>query len=230
MPLRRIENSSVRLQATPPGVSGPIWPSSVDIPKLFPDHEGIETVMVTTELCWYALQVRPRYEKEVSTALKSKDVEDFLPLHSARRRWSDRIKEVREPLFQGYVFCRLNPAIRVPVLTIPGVVQIVGSGKNPTAIDPNEIAALQSVVRSGLPAKPWPFLRVGQPVRIDSGPLQEIEGILISIKGSHRLVVSVSLLQRSIAVEIDRDWVTPITTTRTSSFGKPALLPPVHSV
>lgn len=203
---------------------------SVDILKLFPDHEGIETFMFTTELCWYALQVRPRYEKAVSLALKSKDVEDFLPLHSARRRWSDRIKEVQEPLFQGYVFCRLNPAIRLPVLTIPGVVQIVGSGKNPTAIDPSEIAALQSIVRSGLAATPWPFLRVGQPVRIDSGPLQGIEGILIGIKGSHRLVVSVSLLQRSVAVEIDRDWVIPIATNRTSAFGKPALRPPVHSV
>jgi transcription antitermination factor NusG len=181
--------------------------------------------MVTTELCWYALQVRPRYEKAVSTALKSKDVEDFLPLHSARRRWSDRIKEVREPLFQGYVFCRLNPAIRVPVLTIPGVVQIVGSGKNPTAIDPNEIAALQSVVRSGLPAKLGHSCASGSRCASIVGLFKKSKGFSSVSRDRIRLVVSVSLLQRSIAVEIDRDWVTPITTTRTSSF---ASLPCSH--
>ena len=120
------------------------------------------------------------------------------------------MKDVQLPLFEGYVFCRMNLLHRMPALTIPGVIQFVGVGKIPAPIDEGEIIALQSVVRSGLPAMPWPFLRVGQRIRVEHGALRDLEGILLQAKGSHRLVVSVSLLQRSVAVEIDRDCVVPM--------------------
>src|ERR1700674_2186174 len=102
-------------------------------------------------LSWVALQVRPRSEKLVAMALSSREIEVFLPLYSARRRWSDRIKELQLPLFDGYVFCKLNLLYRMPALTTPGVIQFVGIGKTPVPIEEDEIAALQSVVKSGWP-------------------------------------------------------------------------------
>lgn len=166
--------------------------------------------MDPTNLVWVAVQVRPKSEKLVTTAISSKEIEVFLPLYTTRRRWSDRIKQLELPLFDGYVFCRLDLQYRMPVLTIPGVIQIVGVGKTPMPIAESEIAALQSVVKSGLPSMPWPFLQVGQKVRVEHGPLRDLEGILLQTKGAHRLVLSVSLLQRSVAVEVDRDCVAPI--------------------
>ncbi len=161
-------------------------------------------------LVWVALQVKPRSEKLVAIALNSKEIEVFLPLYAARRRWSDRIKELQLPLFDGYVFCKLNLLHRMPALTIPGVIQFVGIGRTPVPIEEEEIVALQSVIKSGLPSMPWPFLQVGQKVRVEHGPLRDLEGILLQAKGSHRLVLSVSLLQRSVAVEVDRDCVVPV--------------------
>lgn len=163
---------------------------------------------------WFALRVKPRHEKIAALALHGKGLEEFLPLCKARRRWSDRIKELDAPLFPGYVFCRFNPYERLPVLTTPGVSSIVGMGKIPAPIEDSEIAALHSIVNSGLMAQPWPFLKAGQYVRIDAGPLCGLEGILLEIKSSHRLVVSVTLLQRSVSVEIDRLWVSPASAPR----------------
>jgi transcriptional antiterminator NusG len=170
-------------------------------------------------LSWVALQVRSRSEKFVASALTSKEIEVFLPLYTTRRRWSDRVKELELPLFDGYVFCKLNLLYRMPALTIPGVIQFVGVGKTPVPIEEGEITALQSVIKSGLPSMPWPFLKVGQQVRVEHGPVRGLEGILLQVKGSHRLVLSVSLLQRSVAVEVDRDSITPV---NSWDRGKPA--------
>src|SRR6266849_3946189 len=159
---------------------------------------------------WFALQVRSRYESFVAAHLSGKGYEWFLPLYKSRRRWSDRFVETEQPLFPGYVFCRLNPLDRLPILMIPGVSLIVGVGKTPVAIDETEIAAIQAAVKSGLPSQPWPFARIGQRVRIEHGPLCGLEGVLTNFKGRHRLVLSVTLLQRSIAVQIEEAWVTPI--------------------
>jgi len=159
---------------------------------------------------WFALQVKPRHEKAAANALRSKGFEEFLPMCTSVRRWSDRWKELQTPLFPRYVFCRFDLKDRLPVLTTPGVVSIVGTGKIPTPVDEAEIRAVQTIVKSGLPAEPWPFLRVGQLVRIEAGPLADLEGILLEIKNRHRLIVSVTILQRSVAVEIERFWVTPI--------------------
>ncbi len=159
---------------------------------------------------WFALQVRSRYENIVTAHLSGMGYESFLPLYKCRRRWSDRFKEIESPLFPGYVFCRLNPLDRLPILTTPGVFHIVGIGKTPVAIDETEIAAIQDAVKSGLPWQPWPFVQIGQRVRIEHGPLCGLEGVLLDFRGRHRLVLSVTLLQRSIAVQIEDAWVTPI--------------------
>jgi transcription antitermination factor NusG len=158
---------------------------------------------------WFALQVRSRYENIVTAHLTGMSYESFLPLYMSRRRWSDRFKEIECPLFPGYVFCRLNPLDRLPILMILGVSLIVGMGKTPEPIDEIEIAAIQSAVKSGLPSQPWPFIQIGQRVRIEHGPLCGLEGILLDFRGRHRLVLSVTLLQRSIAVQVEDAWVTP---------------------
>jgi len=159
---------------------------------------------------WFALQVRSRYESNVASYLDGKGYEWFLPTFQSRRKWSDRIKQVTLPLFPGYLFCRFNAQDRLPILKTPGLISIVGTAKVPTAVDEVEIEALRQLVQSGLPRQPWPYLQVGQRVRIEHGALCGLEGILLRHKGQDRLVLSVTLLQRSTAVEIDSAWVLPI--------------------
>jgi transcription antitermination factor NusG len=158
---------------------------------------------------WYALQVRSRHENSVTLHLQGRGYEPFLPLYKSRRRWSDRFKEIDLPFFPGYVFCQFNPLNRLPILGVPGVVQIVGVGGIPAPLDEAEIGAIQAVVNSRLSSQPWPYLEIGSKVRIEYGPLCGVEGILLSVKGHGRLVLSVTLLQRSVAVEIDQAWVQP---------------------
>jgi len=159
---------------------------------------------------WFALRVKSRTEKMVSTIARNKGFEEFLPLYQCRRQWSDRFKSVELPLFPGYVFCRLNPEFRLPLLTIPGVMSFVGIGRIPAPVDEAEIAAIQAAIGAGLLAEPYPFLEVGQRVRLAEGPLAGLEGLLVEIRKQQRLVVSVSMLRRSVAVEIDRNWVRPL--------------------
>ncbi|HTB93133.1 MAG TPA: UpxY family transcription antiterminator [Candidatus Sulfotelmatobacter sp.] len=156
---------------------------------------------------WYAILTKTGREKNATLLLENSGFECYLPVSKSRRRWSDRVKEIDVPLFPGYLFCRMNPNDRLPVLITPGVVQIVGRGKTPIPIEEHEIGAIKRVASSGLPAMPWPYLQVGQTARIEEGPLQGLSGIVVKIKSGLKLVLSVQLLQRSIAVEIDRDWI-----------------------
>jgi transcription termination/antitermination protein NusG len=159
---------------------------------------------------WYALHVQSRLAGLAFKTLYQKGYEAFLPSYVSRRRWSDRIKLVEAPLFPGYLFCRFNIHEPLPVLTTPGVIRIAGAGKIPTMIEDDEISAVRRILRSGLAAQTWPFLNLGSRVYIGSGPLTGLEGILINNTDKiDRLVVSVTLLQRSVAVEIDRKWVVP---------------------
>lgn len=158
---------------------------------------------------WFALQVKPRHEQTVAEALRSKGLEDFCPRYVALRRWSDRVKRLELPLFPRYVFCRFDRRQSLTALTTPGVVSILGIGKTPLPVADEEISALQAIVQSHLPSQPWPFLRIGQFVRLEHGPLAGLEGLLLDFKGQYRVVVSVTLLQRSVDVEIDRCWVAP---------------------
>ena len=167
---------------------------------------------ITGQLGWYAVRVKSHREKTVAASLDNRGYECFLPVYRVRRRWSDRVMDVELPLFEGYVFCRLDPRARLPVLTIPGVVLFVGFGHLPARLDDAEIANLQTIASACRPAAPWPFLRNGQRVRIEQGPLNDLEGLLIEVKNRFRLVVSVTLLQRSVAVEVDRDSISPLAT------------------
>ncbi|PYV33009.1 MAG: NusG-like protein [Acidobacteria bacterium] len=162
------------------------------------------------ERSWFALRVRSRHERIVASALCDKGNEVFLPLYRCERRWSDRIKELELPLFPGYLFCRFDILNRLPILVTPGILHIVGIGRVPYPVDEAELEALKTIVISRLGVEPWPLLEVGQRVRIESGPLAGVEGILVVKKTPLRLVVSVTLLQRSVAVEIDHGWVTQI--------------------
>ena len=154
--------------------------------------------------CWVALTVKPRHEQVVAQTLRNKGFEDFVPLYRARRLWSDRVKWLDLPLFAGYVFCRFEGGSWLPVLETRGVRSIVGFGGRPSFISNAEIAAVQAIVASGLPAEPWPYVRVGQKVRIECGCLSGLQGILIRDKDPWRVVVSVELLPRSVSVEIHR--------------------------
>jgi len=161
-----------------------------------------------SDLHWFAVVVRSRWERSAASSLATRECESLLPVFKQRRRWSDRWKELELPLFPGYIFCRFNPDNRLPVLTTPGVLSIVGRGKVPIPIEPDEIAAIELLVRSGLPARPWPFLQAGQVVQVNQGPLRGLRGIVLQLKSETKLVLSVTLLKRSVAVEMNRSWIT----------------------
>jgi transcriptional antiterminator NusG len=164
------------------------------------------------DLPWYAIRVQSRFEAVASLALRGKGYEEYLPRCRSRRNWSDRVKEVELPLFSGYLFCRLDITTRLlPILTIPGVICIVGAGRTPIAVPDREIEAIRTTLCSGLQVQPLPFIRQGCRVYLERGPLAGLEGIVThGLNDKCRLVVSVHLLQRSLAVEIERDWARPV--------------------
>ena len=159
---------------------------------------------------WFALRVRSNHERVAAMHLREQGYDEFCPAYKAERQWSDRKKTVERFLFPGYVFCRMNPDDRLPVLMMPGVVNVVGFGSQPAPIPEREIEHVRTLVGSGLLVTPWPFLNVGQTVVLERGPLAGVEGILQEIKKTFRLVVSVHLLQRSVSTEVDRSWVRPV--------------------
>ncbi len=168
---------------------------------------------------WYAVRVRSNFERTAELHLEDRGYEKFAPSFKSERKWSDRTKEVDQLLFPGYVFCRLNPNQRLPVLSVPGVVGLVGFGKIPAPIPDQEIERIRRMVESGLLVGPWPFLEVGQTVLIERGPLAGMEGILVEQKGKWRLVVSINLLKRSVSAQVDRNWVRPVASPRLRPAG-----------
>jgi transcription antitermination factor NusG len=168
---------------------------------------------------WFALQVRSRWESTTSGLLHGKGLETFLPTYTTKRKWSDRLKVVESPLFPGYVFCRFDVHNRLPVLITPGVISVVGRGKTPIAVEDTEILSIQAALASGVHLEPWPYVEVGERVRIKDDVLDGMEGILTSFKGSHRVIISVSLLRRSVALEVDRSRITPLGSPRIAAAG-----------
>jgi len=159
---------------------------------------------------WYALQVHARKEQLVTSQLENRSLECFLPTYKSLRKWSDRTKEIQQVLFPGYVFCRFDYESRQPVVMTAGVTQVVGNGKVAIPIADSEIEALRVAVTSGIPTQPWPYLRTGEYVQINYGHLAGLQGILVNFKGNHRVVLSVTLLQRSLALEVELDWLSPL--------------------
>jgi transcription antitermination factor NusG len=159
---------------------------------------------------WFALYVRSHFEKAVEQGLRGKGYQAFSPFYQTIRKRSGRTKALDLPLFPGYVFCCFNPHDRLPILTTPGIVSVLGRGNVPEPVKLSEIRSIQTVAESGRPVQPWPFLQQGQKIRIEAGPLSGTEGTLLRVKNELRLVVSVTLLQRAMAVELDQELVRPL--------------------
>lgn len=176
---------------------------------------------------WYALHVKPRFEKYVTSLLTQKGYETLTPMYVSRRKWSDRIKTLSLPLFPGYAFCRFDIDSRLPILITPGVMTILGRGRVPAPVDESEIVAIRHVMDSHVRTEPCEYLTAGRRVRVESGPLEGLEGIILRAKDMDRLIVSVHLLMRSVAVDIDRMSVTPLPESPASAT-LPSHLPSVN--
>jgi transcription antitermination factor NusG len=157
---------------------------------------------------WFGIRVKSRCELRAYDDLSLRGFDAFLPLCSVRRRWSDRVKTLQVPMFSGYLFCRFALPDRLRVLNAAGVAQIVGVGNAPVPISEAEIRSVQTLVTSKIACTPWPYLQAGQRVSIEDGPLAGVEGVIIRAEnGKPRVVVSVTMLFRSVAAEIERDWI-----------------------
>lgn len=152
---------------------------------------------------WYAACTRANHEKRVALQLAHRSVEHFLPLYESVHRWKDRRRKLQVPLFSGYVFVRMALCDRLRVLQIPSVVRLVGFNGHPAALPDKEIDALRISVAAQLRTEPHPYIAVGRRIRIKCGPLGGMEGILVRWKNSLRVVLSVNLIARSVAVEVD---------------------------
>jgi len=154
-------------------------------------------------LHWYAVQTCSRHEKRVNARLTEQGIDSFLPLYETRNRWKDRSVDVQLPLFPGYIFLHLNLANRLSVLQTSGVVRFVGFGTTATPLPTEEILSLRQGLANSLRPEPHPYLKLGQRALVKSGPLKGIEGVLLRKKNKERFIISLDLIMRSIAVEVD---------------------------
>jgi transcription antitermination factor NusG len=152
---------------------------------------------------WYAAYTSAHHEKRVADQFEGRSVEHFLPLYSSMRRWKDRRVRLHIPLFPGYVFVRLDLRDRLRVLQVPGVARLVGFNGMPVALPKEEIEALRASLQRGIRAEPHPYLKVGRKVRVKTGSLMGLEGMLLRKKNKTRFVISLNLIMRSVAVEIE---------------------------
>ena len=153
---------------------------------------------------WFAAYTSPRHEKHVSLQMGRHGIHNFLPLYKSIRRWKDRRKELELPIFPGYLFVRIALRERLRVLQLPGVVQLVSFQGQPAPLPDADIEMLQRQMAQNSGLQPHPFLTVGKRVRVHSGSMAGVEGILVRKKDKFRVVVSIELIQRSVAMEIDQ--------------------------
>lgn len=159
---------------------------------------------------WYAAYTSANHERSVAAQLEVRSVEHFLPTYSSVRRWKDRRVTLNLPLFPGYVFVRMALSERALVVQVPGVARLVGFNGAATPLPEEEIEGLKRGLASGMRTEPHPFLRTGQRVRVQTGTLQGLEGIVVRRKNGRRLVVSLELIQRAMAVDLDSAEVEPV--------------------
>jgi transcription antitermination factor NusG len=164
----------------------------------------------TAAFPWYAVRVKPNFEQTTARWFASKGFEQLAPTYRERRQWSDRVKDIEKPLFPGYILCRFDPRQTLPILQSPGVLSIVAFGKKLAAGDSSEVENLRAALESKLGVRPWPFLNAGRKVVISGGPLRGVQGVVVENGDDWRLVLSVELLQRSVSVELRREWVEPL--------------------
>jgi transcription antitermination factor NusG len=154
---------------------------------------------------WFALQTRARSEKKVAYLLRQKGYECLTPTYCQKRRWSDRVVEVDLPLFPMYVFCRLDSSVLGKAISTPGVLRIVGFGGKPAEVAVEEIEALQLLARSNLLREPWKYLPDGTRVLVETGPLTGVQGVICQGENNRQLIISITLLHRSVAVQLDEN-------------------------
>jgi transcription antitermination factor NusG len=165
-------------------------------------------------LRWYALYTYPRHEKAVAEQLESKAVEAFLPTFPTESRWKDRRVRIQTPVFPGYVFARISLGQRSRVLNAPGVIRMLSFNGTPAPIDDSEIEAVKLCLERGAALTPYPFLEVGDRVRVRSGVLEGLEGLISRCKNERRLIVPITLLNQSVAIEIDVQLLEPLSGNR----------------
>lgn len=182
--------------------SGQASPARLSLP---PDH---------SRLNWYALYTCPRHEKCVAQQIEQRAISCFLPVYRSVRRWRDRRKVLELALFPGYVFVQLALEDRLRVLQLPSAVRLVSFNGQPAVLPDAEIDGLRDRLNRGGPVEPFPYLRVGRRVRVCGGPMQGLEGIIVRRKDRCRLVFSLDLIMRSVAVEVDECDVEPVSTFR----------------
>ena len=158
---------------------------------------------------WYAVYASANHEKRVAQQLQARSIEHLLLLYDSVRRWKDRRVLLQMPLFPGYVFVRLALRDRLQVLQIPGAVNLVAFGGHPAPLEEADIHAIQNCLSHGNQVKPHPFLQAGRRVRVKSGPLRGLEGIILRRKNRTRLILSFDLIMRSVAVEMDEIDLAP---------------------
>ncbi len=158
---------------------------------------------------WYAAYTHPRHEKRVAQQMEGNRIQCFLPVYKSVRRWKDRRKQLELPLFPGYVFVRIALRDRLQVLQLPGVVHLVSFNGKPAVLADSEIESLRGLTQN-YGVEPHPYLKAGRRVRVHSGPMAGVEGILVRRKEKFRVVLSIHLIQRSVAVEVDETEVEPV--------------------
>ena len=176
----------------------------------FDPRPGVVLPADCLELRWYAAYTCANHEKRVREQLEQRSVESFLPVYEAVRRWKDRRMQLQLPLFPGYVFVRMALVDRLRVLQVPSVVRLVGFNGHLSALHDEEIEGLKKGLAGGVRAEPHPFLTVGRRVRLKSGPLAGMQGILLRRKGNFRVVISIDLIQRAVAVDAEAADVEPL--------------------
>ena len=168
---------------------------------------GTNTQLPQSTLPWFAVSVKTHAERSVARVFETKGYEQFVPLYKETHQWSVRRKQVEVPLFTRYVFCRFDARFRLPILKTPGVLSIVGTTAGPIPVESHELEALRQMERSGVLCQPWPYIHQGQRVRVRYGALSGVEGLVLRSKKDCRLILSVTLLQRSVAIELNSSWV-----------------------
>jgi transcription termination/antitermination protein NusG len=174
-------------------------------------RSAIQPRDLPTAVRWYAAYTSANHEKRVAEQLGAREVEHFLPLYESMRKWKDRRVKLQMPLFPGYVFVHMPLSDRLIVQQIPGVARLVGFDGRPATLPDTEMERLRSSLMKGIRAVPHPCLTVGRRVRVKCGPMAGLTGILRRRKNGARIVVSVELIQRAVAVEIDEADIEPIT-------------------
>ena len=174
------------------------------------NHGGWETSVVTQQAAWYAAYTCAKHEKRVAQQLEERRIESFLPTYQSIRRWKDRRKVLELPLFPSYIFVQVDAQNRLDFLRLPGVLGLVTFQGKPAVVETEEIENLRHGLSNRKVVHPHPYLKEGRRVRVRWGAMAGVEGVLVRRRDRARVVLSISLLQRSVAVDIDEGDVEPV--------------------